>query len=97
MRYKVNNGKTVYLFPGDSLVLTFTNAPGYSLECNFKETNVDDYLQQYVQYIRNTGQVPLKTADFDEDWDPIGPTLRAEMVTKGLISEGEDGLRIIEP
>lgn len=44
-------------------------------------------LKQYVDYIRNTGQKPLSTAAFDDDWDPIGPLLRKEMTALGLIYE----------
>ncbi len=51
-----------------------------------------EYLQKYVAYIKNTGRVPLLTAWFDEDWEPIGPTVRAEMVKHGLIEETSEGI-----
>lgn len=45
-------------------------------------------LAQYVDYINNTAQVPLKTEDFDEDWDPIGPSVRGELVEEGYAYYG---------
>lgn len=45
------------------------------------------HLQQYVDYIRNTGQVPLDEIVFDEDWEPIGPAVRKEMHKLGLIEQ----------
>lgn len=52
------------------------------------------HLKKYVDYIRNTRRVPLPTAMFDADWDPIGPKLRREMVAAGLIVETPDGIVI---
>lgn len=53
-----------------------------------------DY-SEYLQYIRNTGLVPLLPMKmFDEDWEPIGPMVRSDMVKAGLIIESEDGIRI---
>lgn len=43
------------------------------------------YYKQHLQYIRNTGgcvSVPI----FDEDWEPIGPKLREDLIREGLIS-----------
>lgn len=54
------------------------------------------HLQQYVQYIKNTAQVPLKVEHFDDDWDPIGPKLRADMIGANLIIISEDGIRLVE-
>ena len=42
-------------------------------------------LQQYVDYINNTDQVPLSEVAFDDDWAPIGPMVRKEMIDLGLI------------
>lgn len=53
-----------------------------------------DYLRKYVDYIRNTGQVPLKVADFDDDWEPIGPQLRQDLQIAGLITQDIDGIRL---
>ena len=58
---------------------------------------MSDHLQKYVQYIKNTGRVPLKTEWFDDDWDPIGPTLRRDMQAARLITVSEDGIRLVEP
>ncbi len=49
--------------------------------------------KQYVDYINNTGQVPLPVHMFDEDWEPIGPMLRRDMAAEGLIAD--DGENII--
>jgi len=56
-----------------------------------------EHLQKYVQYIKNTGRVPLRVDWFDDDWDPIGPKLREQMVAEGLITIQEDGIRLVEP
>ena len=48
--------------------------------------------KQYIEYINNTGQVPLATAAFDEDWEPIGPRVRADMVKADLIQVRADGI-----
>ncbi len=45
-------------------------------------------------YVINTGQVPLRADDFDDDWSPAGPTYRAELQESGLIEvrpPGDDG------
>lgn len=57
----------------------------------------DDYLQRYVEYIGNTGRVPLPTAMFDEDWEPIGPMVRARLKAAGLIEETEGGITLAAP
>lgn len=49
----------------------------------------------YIDYIKNTAQVPLKVEHFDEDWEPIGPIIRPKMVTEGLITIDEDGIRLV--
>ncbi len=45
-------------------------------------------LARYVDYINNTGQVPLKTEHFDEDWEPAGPMIRQNLRAGGYITEG---------
>jgi hypothetical protein len=42
--------------------------------------------QKAIQYIENTGGNP-SIEWFDEDHDPIGPTLRDNLKTNGLIVE----------
>lgn len=54
-------------------------------------------LQKYVDYIRYTGRVPLRREWFDEDWDPIGPQLRRDLVAAGLVTDEPDGLRLVNP
>jgi hypothetical protein len=49
-------------------------------------------LAKYVDYINNTAQVPLAVDDFDEDWKPIGPMVRAEMLEDGYIYMGGPGM-----
>lgn len=41
------------------------------------------HLKQYLQYIVNTGGVTAE--QFDDDWAPIGPQLRADMAKYGLV------------
>lgn len=54
------------------------------------------HLKQYAQYVRNTGQRPLACAAFDDDWEPIGPMVRREMLAAGLIEEWDGGLMLTE-
>jgi hypothetical protein len=44
--------------------------------------------KQHLQYITNAGNPT--PAQFDDDWEPIGPMLRRDMQTAGLI-EVRDG------
>jgi hypothetical protein len=44
---------------------------------------------KYLQYIVNTGG-NATIATFDEDWEPIGPMLRRDLMPKHFI-EGPDG------
>jgi len=46
--------------------------------------------REALDYIRNTGGSP-KVQWFDDDFEPIGPNLRADMLALGLITE-QDGL-----
>lgn len=43
------------------------------------------YYKQHLQYIRNIGGC-VSVAIFDEDWDPVGPKLRASLSAEGLIN-----------
>lgn len=54
------------------------------------------YLDKYVNYIRNTGQVPLRVEHFDDDWDPIGYQVRSDMLKAGLITVSDDGIRLVQ-
>jgi hypothetical protein len=51
-----------------------------------------EHLKQYVQYIKNTAHVPLRVDWFDEDWEPIGPMVRKQMVEANLIEIQEGGI-----
>lgn len=54
-------------------------------------------VENAVQYIRNTKNVPLRREAFDDDWEPVGPMLRKSLVEKGLVREDSDGgLWIVE-
>ena len=44
-------------------------------------------LQKYVDYINNTGDFELHAHHFDDDWEPIGPIVRKDMMDLGLIFE----------
>jgi hypothetical protein len=44
-----------------------------------------DY-KKYLDYLRNAGP-RVKTIHFDEDWEPIGKIIRAEMKAHGLTDE----------
>ena len=45
-----------------------------------------DDLRQYLQYVIHTGG-NATVAGFDEDWEPIGPMVRRELVPTYLIEE----------
>lgn len=51
---------------------------------------------KYVDYINNTGfgrdEAPLPVAHFDEDHEPIGPMVRAQMLAEDLIQIRGDGI-----
>lgn len=57
---------------------------------------MSSHLKEYVEYIVNTGRRPLATEMFDEDWEPIGPMVRAEMQGAGLIDQGLGGLMLTD-
>jgi hypothetical protein len=45
---------------------------------------MSDRFQKYLDYIDNTGGAP-SVEEFDEDWEPIGPMVRRDMETAGLV------------
>jgi len=49
---------------------------------------------KYIEYIKNTGGNP-KIEWFDEDWEPIGPSVRQRMAELGLTKE-DDGYIMAE-
>lgn len=42
-------------------------------------SEIKPHLVKYLEYVQNTGG-NATVADFDEDWEPIGPTLRGELM-----------------
>lgn len=59
-------------------------------------SNSGTHLKGYVEYIRNTARVPLPVELFDDDWEPIGPLVRAEMIAAGLVECTPSGLTLTE-
>jgi hypothetical protein len=59
-------------------------------------SSTDHRLKEYVEYVRNTGQRPLATAAFDEDWEPVGPSVRRDMLAAGLIEEALGALMLTD-
>ncbi len=55
---------------------------------------MDNDLKRYVQYVRNTGQRPLPTAAFDDDWEPAGPMIRQRLRDADLIEECSGALML---
>jgi hypothetical protein len=47
---------------------------------------------QYVDYINNTALEPLPLECFDEDWDPIGQTIRDELKKHEIIQVRNGGI-----
>lgn len=58
---------------------------------------VPQRLQQYVDYINNTGRVPLPVAAFDDDHDPIGPMVRSDLQKGGFIYYDPSGGILLRP
>lgn len=58
---------------------------------------MSDHLQKYVDYLQNTGQGVLLIADFDDDWEPIGPMLRKQLLDAGLTEEWGGGMALKLP
>lgn len=52
--------------------------------------------EKYIQYIKNTGHVPLPIEFFDDDWEPIGPQVRRRMVAEGSIVERDGGIYLAD-
>ncbi len=48
------------------------------------------YHQQFLDYITNTGGHPT-IGMFDEDWEPVGPMVRKDLIKMELIKE-ENGV-----
>lgn len=59
-------------------VLPLTMTPGFEKQA-----------ADLCAYVVNTGQVPLRVDDFDDDWSPAGDNYRTELRDAGLIEERE--------
>lgn len=46
---------------------------------------------RYIDYMKNVGG-KIKIEYFDEDWSPIGPSLRRSMKEAGLIIEDKESV-----
>ena len=51
--------------------------------------------EKYITYIKNTGRVPLSVALFDDDFEPIGPTIRQELEAAGVIQIKDGGIFLV--
>ena len=51
------------------------------------------HLDKYISYLRNAGR-PLLTTEFDDDWAPIGPTVRKQLKESGLSAEHEGWIQL---
>lgn len=58
---------------------------------------VPQRLQQYVDYINNTAMEPLPVAAFDDDQEPIGHMVRAELQKGGFIYYDPSGGILLRP
>lgn len=45
---------------------------------------MNSQFEKYTEYLRNVGR-PVHVAEFDMDWEPIGPLVRAEMEQEKII------------
>ena len=50
-------------------------------------------LWKYLNYIVNTGS-NVDVAGFDDDWEPIGPLVRAELMPRYIVA-GADGKLVL--
>lgn len=48
--------------------------------------------QRYIDYINATARTPLPIADFDSDWEPIGPEIRSAMADADITQERAGGI-----
>lgn len=50
------------------------------------------HLQKYAAYVRNASGVAgaIATSAFDEDWEPIGPKVRGQLLEAGLTLEEDE-------
>jgi len=52
---------------------------------------IKSHLIQYLQYVKNTGGNATVTG-FDDDWEPIGPMVREELMPTYMVENPEGKL-----
>ena len=57
--------------------------------------SIKPHLIQYLQYIHNTGGVTA--AQFDDDWEPIGPAVREQLVPTYVVEDATDKKLMLTP
>ena len=57
-----------------------------------KLTKHEERFRVYIEYIRNTKLEPLAVSIFNEDWEPVGPSVCRSMVDLELIQVRSDGI-----
>jgi hypothetical protein len=58
-------------------------------------TPIPTHLIQYLQYVHNTGGVTV--AQFDDDWEPVGFMVRAELMPTYLVEDMTDKKLMLTP
>ena len=53
------------------------------------------HLIQYLQYVQNTGG-NANIAQFDDDWEPIGPMLRRDLMPAYIFEKSDGKLALTE-
>ena len=51
------------------------------------------YLDKFVAYLKNTDD-NLTIGQFDEDWEPVGPSIRSQLVDQGQCAEVDGIIRM---
>jgi hypothetical protein len=54
------------------------------------------HLDKYVSYLQNIGR-PVAIADFDDDWSPVGPSVRAQLKDAGFAFEMYSAIQLCPP
>lgn len=51
--------------------------------------------KKYLEYVRNTNG-HATVANFDEDWEPIGPMLRRDLMPRYFIEDADGKIRLTD-